>query len=96
MNKVVSEKADLGIAFDGDGDRAIFVDDKGKVVMTEQSAVLFIRDIMKTQKGPVVANIECSDIIEDEVKKYGEKVFRVPVGYRFLVNKTISTTPFLA
>jgi phosphomannomutase len=56
--------------------------------MTEQSAILFIRDIMKTQRGPVVANIECSDIIEDEVKKYGEKVFRVPVGHTFLVQET--------
>jgi phosphomannomutase len=56
--------------------------------MTEQSAIIFIRDIMKTQRGPVVANIECSDIIEDEVKKYGEKVFRVPVGHTFLVQET--------
>ena len=86
--KVVKEKADLGIAFDGDGDRAIFVDDTGKVIMTEQSAILFLRDIMKTRKGPVVANIECSDIIEDEVKKYGEKVFRIPVGHTFLVQET--------
>jgi len=86
--KVVKEKADLGIAFDGDGDRAIFVDETGKVIMTEQSAILFLRDIMKTQRGPVVANIECSDIIEDEVKKYGEKVFRIPVGHTFLVQET--------
>ena len=86
--KVVKEKADLGIAFDGDGDRAMFVDDAGKVIMTEQSAILFIRDIMKTQKGPVVANIECSDIIEDEVKKYGQDVFRIPVGHTFLVQET--------
>ena len=86
--KVVAEKADLGIAFDGDGDRAIFVDDTGKVIMTEQSAILFIREIMKNNKGPVVANIECSDIIEEEVKKYGEKVFRIPVGHTFLVQET--------
>jgi phosphomannomutase len=86
--KVVTDKADLGIAFDGDGDRAIFVDDTGKVIMTEQSAILFLRDIMKTQTGPVVANIECSDIIEDEVKKYGENVFRIPVGHTFLVQET--------
>jgi phosphomannomutase len=86
--KVVKEKADLGIAFDGDGDRAMFVDDAGKVIMTEQSAILFIRDIMKTQRGPVVANIECSDIIEDEVKKYGQDVFRIPVGHTFLVQET--------
>jgi phosphomannomutase len=86
--KVPKEKADLGIAFDGDGDRAMFVDDTGKVMMTEQAAILFIRDIMKTQRGPVVANIECSNIIEDEVKKYGEKVYRIPVGHTFLVQET--------
>jgi phosphomannomutase len=86
--KVVKERADLGIAFDGDGDRAMFVDDTGKVMMTEQSAILFIRDIMQTQRGPVIANIECSDIIEDEVKKYGESVFRIPVGHTFLVQET--------
>jgi phosphomannomutase len=86
--KVVKERADLGIAFDGDGDRAMFVDDAGKVIMTEQSAILFIRDIMKTQRGPVVANVECSDIIENEVKKYGERVFRIPVGHTFLVQET--------
>ena len=86
--KVVKEKADLGIAFDGDGDRAVFVDDTGKVIMTEQSAILFIRDIMKTQKGPVVANIGCSDIIEDEMKNYGQDVFRIPVGHTFLVQET--------
>jgi phosphomannomutase len=86
--KVVEERADLGIAFDGDGDRAVFVDDEGKVIMTEQSAILFIRDIMKTQRGPVVANIECSDIVEDEVKKYGQEVFRIPVGHTFLVQET--------
>jgi len=56
--------------------------------MTEQGAILFIRDIMKTQRGPVVANVECSDIIEEEVKKYGEKVFRIPVGHTFLVQET--------
>jgi len=86
--KVVEEKADLGIAFDGDGDRAVFVDDTGKVIMTEQSAILFIRDIMKTQKGPVVANIECSDIIEDEMKHYEQEVLRIPVGHTFLVQET--------
>jgi phosphomannomutase/phosphoglucomutase len=32
--------------------------------------------------------VECSDIIENEVKKYGEKVFRIPVGHTFLVQET--------
>ena len=86
--KVAEAGADLGIAFDSDGDRAVYVDEKGKVVMTEQSAILFIRDIMKTRIGPVVANIECSSLIEDEVKEYGETVFRIPVGHTYLVQET--------
>jgi phosphomannomutase len=86
--RVVEENADLGIAFDADGDRALFVDETGKVMMAEQSAVFFIRDIMKTQRGPVVANIECSSLIDDEARKYGQPVFRIPVGHTFLVQQT--------
>jgi phosphomannomutase len=86
--RVVEENADLGVAFDADGDRALFADETGKVMMAEQSAVFFIRDIMKTQKGPVVANIECSSLIDEEAKKYGQPVFRIPVGHTFLVQQT--------
>jgi phosphomannomutase len=86
--RVVEENADLGVAFDADGDRALFADETGKVMMAEQSAVIFMRDIMKTQKGPVVANIECSSLIDEEAKKHGQQVFRIPVGHTFLVQQT--------
>ena len=86
--RVVEENADLGIAFDADGDRALFADETGKVMMAEQSAVFFIRDLMQTQKGPVVANIECSSLIDEEARKYGQRVFRIPVGHTFLVQQT--------
>ena len=86
--RVVEENADLGVAFDADGDRALFADETGKVMMAEQSAVIFMRDIMKTQKGPVVANIECSSLIDEEAEKHGQQVFRIPVGHTFLVQQT--------
>jgi phosphomannomutase len=86
--KVVEEKADLGVAFDADGDRAVFADEKGRVMMAEQSAVILMRDIMKTQRGPVVANIECSSLIDEEAAKFGQQVFRIPVGHTFLVQQT--------
>lgn len=86
--KVVEEKADLGVAFDADGDRALFSDEKGRVMMAEQSAVFLIRDLMKAQKGPVVANIECSSLIDEEAEKFGQQVFRIPVGHTFLVQQT--------
>jgi phosphomannomutase len=86
--RVVEENADLGVAFDADGDRALFVDETGEVMMAEQSAVFFIRDLMKIQRGPVVANIECSSLIDEEARKYGQRVFRIPVGHTFLVQQT--------
>ncbi|MGA2386897.1 MAG: phosphomannomutase/phosphoglucomutase [Candidatus Bathyarchaeia archaeon] len=86
--KVVEEKADLGVAFDADGDRALFADEKGRVMMAEQSAVLLMRDLMKTRRGPVVANIECSSLLDEEAAKFGQQVFRIPVGHTFLVQQT--------
>jgi len=84
---VKKEKADLGIGFDGDGDRAMFVDDKGNFMLPEVSSIIFIRDIMKSQRGPVIANIECSSIIDKEVKKFNQHVIRIPVGHTFLVQE---------
>jgi phosphomannomutase len=86
--KMVEEKADLGVAFDADGDRALFADEKGRVMMAEQSAVFLMRDLMKTRRGPIVANIECSSLIDEEAEKYGQIVFRIPVGHTFLVQQT--------
>ena len=86
--KVVERNADLGVAFDADGDRALFADEKGKVMMAEQSAVLLMRDLVKTEKGPVVANIECSSLLDEEAEKYDRKVYRIPVGHTFLVQQT--------
>ena len=36
----------------------------------------------------MVANIECSSLIDDEARKYGQPVFRIPVGHTFLVQQT--------
>ncbi len=86
--KVAEDGADLGVAFDADGDRALFADEKGRVMMAEESAVLLMRDLMKTRKGPVVANIECSSLIDEEAEKFGQRVIRIPVGHTFLVQQT--------
>lgn len=85
--RVVQENADLGIGFDGDGDRVMFVDNEGNFMMPEESSVLFIRDIVKSKKGPIVANVECSSIIDDEARKFNLPVIRIPVGHTFLVQE---------
>ena len=50
--KVKAEGADMGVAFDGDGDRAVFIDETGTAVMNEKSLVLFIRHLLRDKPNP--------------------------------------------
>lgn len=77
--------ADFGVGYDGDSDRAMFVDDRGRTVATEKIGVLLARDII-SRKGPgvVIANVSCSMIVEEEIEKLGARVVRVRVGDVFV------------
>ncbi|MFQ5815476.1 MAG: phosphoglucomutase [Candidatus Hydrothermarchaeaceae archaeon] len=82
---VVKEKADFGAGYDGDSDRVIFVDDKGRTVQTEKMGIVLARDIMRRRKGGiVVANVSCSMMVEEEIGKLGGVVERVRVGDVFV------------
>lgn len=59
--------ADFGVAFDGDGDRAVFLDEKGNPVQNEKSLVLFIRSLLKDKPTPVVYDQKSSSIIRDAI-----------------------------
>lgn len=83
--KVVAKRADLGIAYDGDADRCVIVDEKGTVLDAEEMGIVIIREILK--RGDKVAlNVECSISVEDEVKKLKGKVIRIPVGDVYLAD----------
>ncbi len=85
LKKVVAvEKADFGAGYDGDGDRAVFVDDRGRVVQTEKIGIIISRDILKKKKGNIIANVECSMILDGEIEKAGGKLKRVRVGDVFV------------
>ncbi|MFH1774124.1 MAG: phosphoglucosamine mutase [Methanobacteriota archaeon] len=85
LKKVVTaEKADFGAGYDGDGDRVIFVNDKGRAVQTEKIGIIISRDILKNKKGNIIANIECSMILEREIEKAGGMLKRVRVGDVFV------------
>ena len=82
--KKKAKSADIGIAYDGDGDRMVLVDDNGRKLTPEQTSYLILLDAIK-YKGPIVANVECTRIIDDIARKFGKKVVRVPVGHTFLM-----------
>jgi phosphomannomutase len=83
---VKSERASVGIAYDGDGDRMSVVDDKGEILTPERTAYFILTELLKTAQGPIVANVECARIIDDIARQFGRSVVRVPVGHTYLMD----------
>jgi len=73
--------ADLGVAFDGDGDRVAFVDEDGGFVDFDRALAAFgAYALKKSGGGTVVTNVEASMCVETMAQKFGGKVVRVRVG----------------
>jgi phosphoglucosamine mutase len=88
--------ADFGAGYDGDGDRVVFVDDLGRVVQNEKIGIIISREILKKEKGTIIANMECSMIVETEIEKAGGTVERVRVGDVFVAEKIKETGALFA
>lgn len=73
--------ADIGIAYDGDGDRMVAVDEEGNISSFDQILAAYSAHVIKKNKGGViVTHIEASMCIEKMVEKYHGKVVRTKVG----------------
>ena len=79
---VKKEGAAFGVAFDGDGDRCVFADDRGRAVQTDKVGIIVAREIARRKRGAtILANMPCSMIVEEELHKVpGTRVQRVRVG----------------
>ena len=72
--RVVETHADVGIGFDGDGDRLGVVDENGKYVATDKYMIIIIRDIInKLVKKEFLYDVKCSKSLSDEIEKLGGK-----------------------
>jgi phosphomannomutase/phosphoglucomutase len=82
LSKVVQENnADLGIAFDGDGDRSIFCDNKGKILTGDKSALVLTKHILqKNPESTVVTCLNSGSNIENIASEFNSKVIRTKVG----------------
>jgi phosphomannomutase / phosphoglucomutase len=79
--KVKEVGADLGVAHDGDADRAIFVDDKGEFVSGDQSLALLAQHMLGLYpKGLVCTPVSTSSMLEEVVTKLGGRVVYTAVG----------------
>lgn len=80
---VIENKADLGIAFDGDADRVIFIDEKGQIVDGDAVIALIAIDLQKNNNlrdNQIVATIMSGPALDLNLKPYNIKVLRSDVG----------------
>ena len=80
-NLVKNNQADLGIAFDGDGDRSIICDNEGKVITGDSSAILLCNYLLdKNPNSTVITCLNSGTTIEKLVSRTDSKVIRTKVG----------------
>ncbi len=77
---VINEKADVGFAFDPDGDRLAMVDENGRIIGEDYTVALAIDFILSVRPGPAVVNLSTSRLAEDAAAKHGCRLYRSPVG----------------
>lgn len=82
--RVAAADYDMGVAYDGDADRVAVIDDDGRLLDAEQLAAILLQDVFEREEGPVVANVECSRMLEHIADQYDRDVVRVRVGHTYL------------
>jgi len=78
---VLNNQANLGVAFDGDGDRSLFCDEKGEILTGDKSALLLTRYILEKNPGSIVVTcLNSGSGIESLAENTNSKVIRTKVG----------------
>ena len=96
INKVKSTKADLGLAFDGDGDRVGLVSNKGDVVFPDKIMMILSQDILSKKKGSIIFDVKCSNALPDIIKSLNGKPIMSPTGHFHIKNAIREHNPLLA
>jgi len=89
QQKVLEEKADLGIALDGDGDRVVLVDNTGHILDGDMLLYIITKDKVKRHslKGGVIGTVMSNLGLEISLKEMGVPFVRVPVGDRYIISE---------
>lgn len=88
LQMVQDEKADLGIAFDGDTDRIGVVDDIGNIVWGDDLMILYSREILAHNPGAtIVGEVKCSKNLYDEIAKLGGRGIMWKAGHSLIKSK---------
>jgi phosphomannomutase len=93
LARIPQEKADVGLAVDGDADRAGLADEKGNFVTTLTTYALLMWYLIEVRKlrQPVVKTVNMTSMVDRLGEKYGVPVYEVPVGFKYIGPKMQET-----
>lgn len=85
ISKLSAVDADIGLAFDGDGDRLGVVTPDGKIIWPDRQLILFARDVLAQKPGAhIIYDVKCSQTVDSEIKKAGGKPEMWKTGHSFI------------
>jgi len=84
QQKVISENADLGISFDGDADRVVFIDEKGKRINSDLITALISIQFLKGGKQKILYDLRSSKIVKEVIAENKGKAMICRVGHSFI------------
>lgn len=97
IERVRGEKADLGVAFDGDGDRLGVVDSNGAIIWPDRQMMIFAADVLSRQSGAnIIYDVKCSRHLAGEIIKHGGRPIMWKSGHSLLKAKLKETGAMLA
>lgn len=97
MEKVVEEEADCGLGFDGDSDRAGFIDDTGRLIRGDTALMLFSRDVLSMNPGAkIIFDVKCSNLLIGDIKEHGGEPIMSRTGHSFIKKRMIEEDSLLA
>ncbi|MGB0711323.1 MAG: phosphomannomutase/phosphoglucomutase [Gammaproteobacteria bacterium] len=88
ISEVKDKNADIGFAFDGDGDRVGLITNLGDMIFPDKQMMLFSEDILKSKKGSIVFDVKCSNHLSNLILKNGGTPIMAPTGH-FHIKKAI-------
>ncbi len=93
---IADNNCDLGLAFDGDGDRVGVIDNNGTVIWADRQMILYSRDVISRNPGAlIIYDIKCSRLLPQEIEKAGGKPQMWKTGHSFIKSRMIETGALL-
>jgi len=96
INKVKESNADLGLAFDGDGDRVGVITNNGEIVFADKILMILSKDILSIKKGTIIFDVKCTNSLPKLIKECGGNPIMYPTGHFNIKNGIKKHNPLLA